>query len=142
MYISSYTVYIRLYCSPFSLEYKIPINIYLCLTVCDPMDWVHWALSLGFSKKEYWSSLPFPSSRIYIYSVWTVIKRVMWSSILKLRLWNLNRKFFLLSSPITVSNIFSFYNVVLSSNAKCILHFSMRYRKFFLKNKWNHKFIT
>ena len=35
----------------------------LCLTLCDPMDCVaHQApLSMGFSRKEYWSGLPFPS---------------------------------------------------------------------------------
>ena len=33
-----------------------------CLTLCDPMDCSHWAsLSMGFSRQEYWSGLPFPS---------------------------------------------------------------------------------
>ena len=34
-----------------------------CLTLCDPMDCVaHQApLSMGFSRQEYWSGLPFPS---------------------------------------------------------------------------------
>ena len=33
-----------------------------CLTLCGPMDYVaHQApLSLGFSRQEYWSGLPFP----------------------------------------------------------------------------------
>ena len=35
-----------------------------CLTLCDPIDRAHRApLSLGFSRQEYWSGLPFPSSR-------------------------------------------------------------------------------
>ena len=33
-----------------------------CLTVCDPMDCSLQApLSMGFSRQEYWSELPFPS---------------------------------------------------------------------------------
>ena len=34
-----------------------------CLTLCDPMDSSlhHAALSMGFSRQEYWSGLPFPS---------------------------------------------------------------------------------
>ena len=35
-----------------------------CLTLCDPMDCSHQApLSIEFSRQEYWSGLPFPSSR-------------------------------------------------------------------------------
>ena len=34
----------------------------LCLTLCDPMDYSPQApLSMGFSRQEYWSGLPFPS---------------------------------------------------------------------------------
>ena len=34
----------------------------LCLTLCDPMDYTHQApLSMGFSRQEYWSRLPFSS---------------------------------------------------------------------------------
>ena len=33
-----------------------------CPTLCDPMMAAHQApLSLGFSRQEYWSRLPFPS---------------------------------------------------------------------------------
>ena len=33
-----------------------------CLTLCDPTDGSHQAPpSLGFSRQEYWSGLPFPS---------------------------------------------------------------------------------
>ena len=34
-----------------------------CLTLCDPMDCVarQAPLSMGFSRQEYWSGLPFPS---------------------------------------------------------------------------------
>ena len=34
-----------------------------CLTLCDPMGYIaHQApLSVGFSRQEYWSGLPFPS---------------------------------------------------------------------------------
>ena len=33
-----------------------------CLTLCDPTDGSHQApLSLGFSRQEHWSGLPFPS---------------------------------------------------------------------------------
>ena len=39
-----------------------PKSLQLCLTVCDPMDCTYQApLSLGFSRQEYWSRLPFPS---------------------------------------------------------------------------------
>ena len=34
----------------------------LCSTLCDPRDGSHQApLSLGFSRQEHWSGLPFPS---------------------------------------------------------------------------------
>ena len=34
----------------------------LCPTLCNPMAVVHQApLSMGFSRQEYWSGLPFPS---------------------------------------------------------------------------------
>ena len=33
-----------------------------CLTLCDPIDGSHQAPpSLGFSRQEHWSGLPFPS---------------------------------------------------------------------------------
>ena len=33
-----------------------------CLTLCDPRTVAYWApLSMGFSRQEYWSGLPFPS---------------------------------------------------------------------------------
>ena len=33
-----------------------------CLALCDPMDCSHQApLSMGFSRQDYWSGLPFPS---------------------------------------------------------------------------------
>ena len=33
-----------------------------CPTLCDPTDTAHQApLSLGFSRQEHWSGLPFPS---------------------------------------------------------------------------------
>ena len=32
----------------------------LCPTFCDPMDYSQAPLSLGFSRQEYWSGLPFP----------------------------------------------------------------------------------
>ena len=34
-----------------------------CPTLCNPRDWGSpGSLSMGFSKQEYWSGLPFPSS--------------------------------------------------------------------------------
>ena len=37
-------------------------SLQLCLTLCDPIDGSHQApLSLGFSRQEHWSGLPFPS---------------------------------------------------------------------------------
>ena len=37
-------------------------SLQLCPTLCDPIDSSHQAsLSLGFSRQEYWSRLPFPS---------------------------------------------------------------------------------
>ena len=33
-----------------------------CLTLCDPMDCsLRGPLSMGFSRQEYWSGLPFPT---------------------------------------------------------------------------------
>ena len=41
-----------------------------CLTLCDPVDYIaHQApLSVGFSRQEYWSGLPFPFSN-HMYSL-------------------------------------------------------------------------
>ena len=40
------------------------ISHLLCPTLCDPMDCSHLApLSMGFSRQEYWSGLPFPPPR-------------------------------------------------------------------------------
>ena len=93
MNIFSYTAYVRLYCSPFILEYKIPINTYLCLTVCEPMD----CGPLGFSVHEIfqarileWVAIPF-SRDLYIHCLNCSKGEVMQSSILKLGLWNLNQ---------------------------------------------------
>ena len=37
-------------------------SLQLCLTLCDPIDGSHQAPpSLGFSRQEHWSGLPFPS---------------------------------------------------------------------------------
>ena len=37
-------------------------SLQLCLTLCDPIDRSHQApQSLGFSRQEHWSGLPFPS---------------------------------------------------------------------------------
>ena len=39
-------------------------SLQLCLTFCDPMDGTiicQTPLSMGFSRQEYWSGLPFPS---------------------------------------------------------------------------------
>ena len=33
----------------------------LCLTLCDPTVAYQAPLSMGFSRQEYWSGLPFPS---------------------------------------------------------------------------------
>ena len=42
-----------------SLKVLVPQS---CLTLCDTMDYSHQApLSMGFSRQEYWSGLPFPS---------------------------------------------------------------------------------
>ena len=41
-----------------------------CPTLCNPMDRKLQApLSVGFSRQEYWTALPFPSPREYIYSM-------------------------------------------------------------------------
>ena len=38
------------------------VNAQSCLTLCDPVDCIPQAsLSMGFSRQEYWSGLPFPS---------------------------------------------------------------------------------
>ena len=37
-------------------------SLHSCRTLCDPIDTAHQApLSLGFSRQEHWSGLPFPS---------------------------------------------------------------------------------
>ena len=40
-------------------------SVLKCLTLCDPVDYLYLArqapLSMGFSRQEYWSGLPFPS---------------------------------------------------------------------------------
>ena len=37
-------------------------SLWSCPTLCDPIDGSHQApLSLGFSRQEHWSGLPFPS---------------------------------------------------------------------------------
>ena len=48
------------------LVYLFNVNVkslaQLCLTLCDPVDCSHEAPpSMGFSRQEYWSGLPFPS---------------------------------------------------------------------------------
>ena len=38
------------------------VKVKLCPTLCDPMDYsLQASLSMGFSRQEYWSGLPFPS---------------------------------------------------------------------------------
>ena len=38
------------------------VRAQFCQTLCDPMDCTFQALpSMGFSRQEYWSGLPFPS---------------------------------------------------------------------------------
>ena len=45
------------------LSVKLNEVTQLCLTLCDPMDLAYQAPpSIGFSRQEYWSGLPFPSS--------------------------------------------------------------------------------
>ena len=50
---------------PFSPQYPISYTVVVtqsCPTLCDPRTVAHQApLSMGFSKQEYWSGLPFPS---------------------------------------------------------------------------------
>ena len=39
-------------------------SLQLCMTLCNPMDCsLQTPLSIGFSRQEYWSGLPFPSPR-------------------------------------------------------------------------------
>ena len=37
--------------------------IYLCLTLCDPVEYIAFQapLSMEFSRQKYWNGLPFPS---------------------------------------------------------------------------------
>ena len=40
------------------------LSLQSCSTFCDPVDVACWApLSMGFSRQEEWSSLPYPSPR-------------------------------------------------------------------------------
>ena len=42
--------------------YAAAKSLQSCLTLCDPIEAAHQApLSLGFSRQEHWSGLPFPS---------------------------------------------------------------------------------
>ena len=48
--------------TPASVCVCVCASLQSCLTLCNPMDCNHWAsVSLGFSREEYWSSLPFLS---------------------------------------------------------------------------------
>ena len=40
------------------------LDTQLCLTLCDPMDYspCQAPMSMGFSRQEYWSGLPLPTS--------------------------------------------------------------------------------
>ena len=40
---------------------KVKSLAHSCLTLCDPMDCNQAPPSMGFSRQEYWSGLPFPS---------------------------------------------------------------------------------
>ena len=43
-------------------KWKWKVVAWACLTLCDPMDVAYQdLLSMGFSRQEYWSGLPFPS---------------------------------------------------------------------------------
>ena len=45
------------------ISYAAAKSLQSCLTLCDPRDGSHQAsLSLGFSRQEHWSGLPFPSA--------------------------------------------------------------------------------
>ena len=51
---------------------KVKISVtQLCLTLCNPMDCSPLALqdplSMGFSRQEYWTGLPFPSLGDFLY---------------------------------------------------------------------------
>ena len=47
-------------------------SLQLCLTLCDPMDYIaHQAPLLnGFFRQEYWSGLPCPLQEIFPMYVW------------------------------------------------------------------------
>ena len=50
------------FCLFFSVLKVKVLAAQLCLTLCDPMECSHQVpLSMGFSRQEYWSGLPFPS---------------------------------------------------------------------------------
>ena len=49
-----------------------------CPTVCDPWTVAHQApLSMGFSRQEYWSGLPFPSLRSSKPRDWTQVSHIL-----------------------------------------------------------------
>ena len=51
----------------FGINYSVCTCAQLCLMLCDPMECSLPALlSMGFSRQEYWSGLPFPSPRIFL----------------------------------------------------------------------------
>ena len=63
--ISSFPVCIRFISFFFFFGFTLAAaakSLQWCLTLCDPIDSSHQAPpSLGFSRREYWSGLPFPS---------------------------------------------------------------------------------
>ena len=54
-------IVLRVYHGLFSFVIMCAKSLQLCLTLCDPMDHSQQApLSMGFSRRKYWSGLPFP----------------------------------------------------------------------------------
>ena len=43
-----------------------------CLTPCDPIDYCQAPLSMGFSKQEYWSGLPWPPMGVFPNQGWNL----------------------------------------------------------------------
>ena len=47
---------------------KVKVKVKSCLPLCDPM-------TMGFSRQEYWSGLPFPSPKV-IYKFNTILNKI------------------------------------------------------------------
>ena len=69
IYLYTYTentrniAYLYIYIYIYACKRVCVLSHFSCVWLCDPMDYIAWQapLSMGSSRQEYWSGLPFPS---------------------------------------------------------------------------------